>query len=364
MNIGILTGGGDCPGLNAVIRAFCKFAFKEGYKVFGFKDGFKGLVENDFLILSDKDVSGIIIRGGTILGTSNIANPFSYKLAPYGSPDKPVDMTKKVLENLNNNKIECLLTIGGDGTQNMAYKLFQLGVPVIGVPKTIDNDLNGTDYTFGYDTACYVATDAIDRLHSTAEAHERIMIVETMGRYAGWIALKSAIAGGGDLVLIPEIDYRDEDIIDYINVRQKKGKKFSIVVVSEGAKKEGEGYTVLKTVKTSTDPIRLGGISYKIANLIENNTSIETRVVVLGHLQRGGSPTHFDRWLSTGFGVKAMELIKNKKFGYMAAFKNNDFTSIPIKDAIGKLKRIDKDSFDVYMALKIGMSFGNKSIEK
>lgn len=363
MNIGILTGGGDCPGLNAVIRAFCKYAFKMGHNVLGFKDGFKGLIENNFIRLSDSDVSGIIVRGGTILGTSNIADPFLYKLPPYGSPEKPIDASKIAYDNFKKNSLSCLVTIGGDGTQNIAYKFSQMDMPVIGVPKTIDNDLDNTDYTFGYDTAFHIVTQAIDRLHTTAEAHERVLIVETMGRYAGWIALRSAIAGGGDLVLIPEIEYIENDIISFIEKRRQRGKNFSIVVVSEGAKKKGGKFTVFKKSKLSTDPIRLGGVSYKIADLIENNTSMEARVVVLGHLQRGGIPTHFDRWLSTGFGVKAMELIENKKFGWMATFKNNNFDSVPIKDAIGKLKRVDKTSFEVQTALKIGMSFGNNELE-
>jgi 6-phosphofructokinase 1 len=362
MNIAILTGGGDCPGLNAVIRAFTKYALRRGHKVFGYKDGFKGLIENDFMELTDKEVSGIIIRGGTILGTSNIANPFSYRIPPYGSPQKPVDMTSTLIENLKKNKIECLVTIGGDGTQNMAYKLYEMGLPVIGIPKTIDNDLDATDYTFGYDTALYVATEAVDRVHTTAESHERVLIVETMGRYAGWIAIRSAIAGGGDIALIPEIEYNSKDIIDYIKERRKKGKTFSIIVAAEGAKEKGGELTAYKKIESSTDPLRLGGVSYKIADLIEKNTCMEARVVILGHLQRGGAPTHFDRWLSTGFGVKAMELLENKKMGHMCAIKGQDFISVPLKDAINKLKRVDKNSFEVRMAINIGMSFGNKEI--
>lgn len=362
MNIGILTGGGDCSGLNAVIRAFCKYAFRSGHNVLGFRDGFKGMVENDFIKLSDDNVSGIIARGGTILGTSNVANPFSYKLPPLASPENPIDASRIAYENFKKNNLDCLVTIGGDGTQNIAYKLSQMGIPVIGVPKTIDNDLDNTDYTFGYDTAFQIATEAVDRLHTTAESHERVLVLETMGRYAGWIALRAAIAGGGDLVIIPEIEYVEKDIVSYIEKRKARGKKFSIVVVSEGARPKGGDFTVLRTVKSSTDPIRLGGVSYKIAELIEKNTSMETRVVILGHLQRGGTPTHFDRWLSTGFGVKAMELIENKKFGWMATFKNNNFDAIPLEKAIGKLKRVDPNSFEVKMALRIGMSFGNSEI--
>ncbi len=363
MKIGILTGGGDCPGLNAVIRAFSKYALRRGHTVLGYKDGFKGVVENDFIRITDKEVSGIINRGGTILGTSNIANPFSYRIAPFGSTEKPSDMSRQAISNLKKENISCLVTIGGDGTQNMAYKLFQAGVPVIGVPKTIDNDLSATDYTFGYDTALQVATEAIDRVHTTAESHERVLIVETMGRYAGWIALRSAIAGGGDIVLIPEIEYEPKEIVSYINERKKRGKTFSIVVAAEGAKPKGGELTAYKKVASSTDPVRLGGISSKIAELIENETDSEARFVILGHLQRGGNPTHFDRWLSTGFGVKAMELIEKKQYGRMAAIRGQDFTSVPLKQAIGKLKRVNKNSFEVSAALKIGMTFGNSKLK-
>ncbi|GAB4032520.1 MAG: ATP-dependent 6-phosphofructokinase [Elusimicrobiota bacterium] len=363
MKIGILTGGGDCPGLNAVIRAFTKYALRSGHSVIGYKDGFKGVVENDFVPLTDKEVSGIITRGGTILGTSNIANPFSYKIPPFASPDKPKDLSALAIKNLKKEKIGCLVTIGGDGTQNMAYKLFQAGVPVIGVPKTIDNDLSATDYTFGYDTALQVATEAVDRVHTTAESHERVLIVETMGRYAGWIALRAAIAGGGDIVLLPEIEYKPSDIVDYIRERKKRGKTFSIVVAAEGAKEKGGSLTAYKKVASSTDPLRLGGVSNKIADLIEKNTGSEARVVILGHLQRGGTPTHFDRWLSTGFGVKAMELIEEKKYGRMAALKGQNFVSVSLKEAIGRLKRVNKDSFEVAAALKIGMCFGNRDLK-
>ncbi|NLI09944.1 MAG: 6-phosphofructokinase [Elusimicrobia bacterium] len=363
MKIGILTGGGDCPGLNAVIRAFSKYAFKKGHEVIGYKDGFKGLIENDFIRLSDKEVSGIITRGGTILGTSNIANPFSYKIPPFGTPEKPAQLGDFAVKNLKRENVDCLVTIGGDGTQNMAYKFHQMGVPIIGVPKTIDNDLSATDYTFGYDTALQVATEAVDRVHTTAESHERVLIVETMGRYAGWIALRSAIAGGGDIVLIPEIEYEPKDIINYIKERRKKGKTFSIIVAAEGAKEKGGTLTAYKKVAGSTDPLRLGGVSNKIADLIEKNTCMEARVVILGHLQRGGTPTHFDRWLSTGFGAKAMDLIEEKKYGYMAALKGQDFIAVKLKDAIGKLKRVDKKSFEVSAALNIGMSFGNEDLK-
>ncbi|MEF3279894.1 MAG: 6-phosphofructokinase [Elusimicrobiota bacterium] len=360
--IAILTGGGDCPGLNAVIRAVSKSALKKGYKVIGFKDGFKGFIENDFIEIDDKFVSGIINKGGTILGTSNIANPFEYRIEPYGTPANPADLSQRVKEIFDEHKIDCLITIGGDGTQNISYKISQMGLPVIGVPKTIDNDLSSTDYTFGYDTALTIATEAVDRVHTTAESHDRVLIVETMGRYAGWIALRAAIAGGGDIVLIPEIEYVPDDIIAYIKQRRAKGKLFSIVVVAEGAKEKGGEVTVSKIVDKSTDPFRLGGVSYKIADLIEKNTCFEARVVVLGHLQRGGSPTPFDRWLSTCFGAKAIEIFEEKRFGKMVAIKGQDFVDVDLKDAVGSLKRVDPASFEVKSALNVGMSFGNSKV--
>jgi len=360
--IGILTGGGDCPGLNAVIRSVSKSLLRKGYKIIGFKDGFKGFVENDFIEIDDKIVSGIITKGGTILGTSNVANPFRYTLSPYGSLDKPADLSDIVKEIFRSHNLECLITIGGDGTQNIGYKIHQMGLGVIGVPKTIDNDLAATDYTFGYDTALTVATEAVDRVHTTAESHDRVLIVETMGRYAGWIALRAAIAGGGDLVLIPEIEYDTKSIVDYLRKRRERGKNFSIVVVAEGVKDVSGNVVISRVDEKSTDPIRLGGISYKIAELIEKNTGFETRVVVLGHLQRGGTPTPFDRWLSTCFGVKAASLVEERRFGRMVAIKGQDFVDVDLKDAIGQLKRVDRNSFEVKSALSIGMSFGNREI--
>jgi phosphofructokinase-like protein len=360
--IGILTGGGDCPGLNAVIRSVSKSLLRKGYKIIGFKDGFKGFVENDFIEIDDRTVSGIITKGGTILGTSNVANPFRYTLSPYGSLDEPADLSDIVKEIFRSHNLECLITIGGDGTQNIGYKIHQMGFGVIGVPKTIDNDLAATDYTFGYDTALTVATEAVDRVHTTAESHDRVLIVETMGRYAGWIALRAAIAGGGDLVLIPEIEYDTKSIVDYLRKRRERGKNFSIVVVAEGVKDVSGNVVISRVDEKSTDPIRLGGISYKIAELIEKNTGFETRVVVLGHLQRGGTPTPFDRWLSTCFGVKAASLVEERRFGRMVAIKGQDFVDVDLKDAIGQLKRVDKNSFEVKSALSIGMSFGNREI--
>ena len=360
--IGILTAGGDCPGLNAVVRAVSKNALKNGIEVLGFKNGFDGLVRNEFFHITNDTVSGILTMGGTILGTSNIANPFNYTLPPFGSPEAPRDLSSVALHNFKENQLDALITIGGDGTLHMSQQFVELGMPVVAVPKTIDNDLSATDQTFGFDSALAVATEAIDRLHTTAQSHHRVMIVETMGRYAGWIALRSAIAGGGDIVLIPEIPYSDEVIVNYILDRKTKGKTFSIVVAAEGAKNELGEQTVARTLPGSTDPIRLGGIAYKLSNMIEDRTKIESRACVLGHTQRGGTPTAFDRWLSTLYGAKALDMVLQGQFGYMAAFRDFKITEVKIADAISKLKLVDPHGDEVKAALEVGMSFGSSEI--
>lgn len=360
--IGILTAGGDCPGLNAVVRAVSKNALRHGIEVLGFKNGFDGLVHNEYLTITDDTVSGILTMGGTILGTSNIANPFNYTLPPFGSPETPRDLSSVVLHNFKENQLDALITIGGDGTLHMSQQFVDLGMPIVAVPKTIDNDLSATDQTFGFDSALAVATEAIDRLHTTAQSHHRVMIIETMGRYAGWIALRSAIAGGGDIVLIPEIPYNDDVIVNYILDRKSKGKTFSIVVAAEGAKNELGEQTVARTLAGSTDPIRLGGIAYKLSNMIEDRTKIESRACVLGHTQRGGTPTAFDRWLSTLYGAKALDMVLEGKFGYMAAFRSFQITEVKIADAISKLKLVDPHGEEVQAALEVGMSFGSSEI--
>ena len=365
MKIGILTGGGDCPGLNAVVRGVTKSALKRGWEVIGFRDGYRGLVENDYICMGDKDVSGIIIRGGTILGTSNTANPFAYTLEPLGSCDKPSDLSKLAFKNFKALGLDALVAIGGDGTLTMAQQLYKCGMPVVGVPKTIDNDLSATDVTFGFDSALQVATEAVDRVHTTAESHNRVMIVETMGRYAGWIALRAGIAGGGDIILLPEIPYRAEDIVKAVMERKRHGKQFSIIVAAEGARPEKGQMTVTKVVKGSPDPLRLGGVSYKIAELLDAaKTGMDTRVVVLGHVQRGGEPTPFDRWLATGFGVQAAELLAKKKFGRMVSFRNYGFTDVSIAAAVGKLRRVSTAAQEVRTALAVGVSFGNSKMVK
>ena len=360
--IGILTAGGDCPGLNAVVRAVSKNALLHGIEVLGFKNGFDGLVRNEFIKITNDTVSGILTLGGTILGSSNIANPFNYTLAPFGTPEKPRDMSTVILHNMKENRVDALITIGGDGTLHMAQKFVELGMPIVAVPKTIDNDLSATDQTFGFDSALHIATEAIDRLHTTAQSHHRVMIVETMGRYAGWIALRSAIAGGGDIVLIPEIPYNDDVIVKYIQNRKDKGKTFSIVVAAEGAKNEQGEQAVARTVAGSTDAIRLGGIANKLSDMIESKTGIESRACVLGHTQRGGTPTAFDRWLSTLYGAKALDMVLEGKFGYMAAFRQFTMAEVKIADAIAHLKRVDPHGAEVKAALEVGMSFGSRAI--
>lgn len=357
--IGVLTGGGDCPGLNAVLRAVVKTAVgKYGLEVIGFRDGYRGLVENDYIQLKRSNVSGILVRGGTILGSSNRDNPFNFKIETDGKV-KYVDMSDQVVKNIAELGIDCMVIIGGDGTMASARDFAHKGVNVIGVPKTIDNDLSATDITFGFMTAVNTATDAIDKLHTTAESHHRIMILEVMGRYAGWIALQSGIAGGADVILIPEIPYDIKKVAQKINDRKNRGKSFSIIVVAEGAKPLGGEMVVGKIVKDSPDPVRLGGIGNYVAQQLENLTCLETRVTVLGHVQRGGSPTPYDRILSTRYGVAAVELVQAEKFGMMVSLQGDTITAVPIEEAVGKLKNVPPDGELVRVAKSIGVEFGD-----
>lgn len=357
--IGVLTGGGDCPGLNAVLRAVVKTAMmKYGYEVIGFKDGYRGLVMNNYMQFKPGDVSGILDKGGTILGTSNRDNPFKFRVERGGKVDY-VDMSERVIDNLYAQGIDCMVLIGGDGTLTSARDFARMGVNVIGIPKTIDNDLSATDTTFGFMTAVETATDAIDKLHSTAESHHRVMILEVMGRYAGWIAIASGLAGGADVILIPEIPYDMDKVCSKINERAAAGKHFSIVVVAEGAKCMNGDLVVCKVVSDSPDPIRLGGIGNRIAEEIERITSVETRVTVLGHLQRGGRPAPYDRILSTRYGVKAVELINEGKFGMMVGLQGDSITAVSLEDAVGRLKTVPADGELVQIAKSIGVSFGD-----
>ncbi len=358
--IGILTGGGDCPGLNAVIRAATKTAVTDyGMEVVGYIDGFKGLVENHFMRLDPKAVSGIAHRGGTILGTTNRDNPFRYRVG--GTLEKPefADVSDRAIENLNRLGIEGLIIIGGDGSLNIAELFHQKGVPIVGVPKTIDNDLSATEVTFGFNTAVNTATDALDKLHTTAESHHRAMILEVMGRYAGWIALHAGIAGGADVILIPEIPYDINSIKSKIADRYIHGKKFSIMVVAEGAKPKHGEMVVQKLVPSSHDPVRLGGIGNKVARDVEEVVGVETRVTVLGHLQRGGSPTPYDRILATRYGVAAVDNFAANNFGTMVSLRDNNIETVSLVEAIQELKLVPVESDIVRAARAVGISFGD-----
>lgn len=334
--IGLLTGGGDCPGLNPVIRAAVRKGINEGYEIVGIKNGWKGLIENDTMPLTLETVSGILPKGGTILGTSR-TNPYK----------KEGDL-QKLKENFKKLGLDALIAVGGEDTLGVAVKLIKDGITnIVGVPKTIDNDLSSTDYTFGFDTTINIAMECIDRLHTTAESHHRIIVVEVMGRHAGWIAVEAGIAGGADVILIPEIPIDIEQVCNLIKNRHTRGKTFSIVVVAEGAQFK-EGTVVIQDRKLDEfGHIRLGGIGETLAQEIEKRTGFETRVSVLGHLQRGGSPTAFDRILGTRFGVEAVELIKNKKFGRMAALVGNKIIDVAIEDAVRALKTVDMELYEI-----------------
>ena len=359
MRIGVLNGGGDCPGLNAAIRAIVKTAIvKYGYEVIGFKDGFKGLVKNDFIRLEMKDVSGIIDRGGTILGTTNSDDPFNFKTFD-GKGRGYTDMSHKIIENLKLFRIDALVCIGGDGTMKIAEKLVNMGIDLVGVPKTIDNDLDLTDITFGYMTAVNTATEAIDRLHTTADSHHRIMVLEVMGRDSGWISIESGIAGGADVIVIPEIPYDINKICQQVLDRKNTGKNFSIVVVAEGAVSI-DGDRVFKTIDEGSHKTeKYGGVAEKIASQIEEITGIETRVTVLGYLQRGGRPVTFDRILSTRVGVAAVDMLAAGKYGEMAALSGNVITSVKISDAVKNIKKVDPDGELVNIVRSMGISLGD-----
>jgi len=362
--IGVLTGGGDCPGLNAVIRAVVRAAhLKFGWEVIGIEDGFDGLVFSQNLKpLNLEAVSGILHIGGTILGTTNRGNPFKH--VDFKDGKKEVcDLSPRIIENVRILGLDAIVCIGGDGTLSIAHDLFELGVPVVGVPKTIDNDISATDLTFGFTTAVDTATDALDKLHTTAESHHRVMVVEVMGRDSGWIALECGIAGGADVILIPEIPFDIEKVCERVKQRYILGKRFSIVVVAEGAKALAGQQIIISEADDEYQNVRLGGISYTVAAQIEKNTSIETRVVVLGHLQRGGSPNAFDRSLATKFGAAAVGLIADGKFGYMTALAGRKITSVRIDQAVKVAKRVDPRSDDVRTAEMLGIQFGRDEPE-
>jgi len=354
--IGVLTGGGDAPGLNAVIRAVVKAAYNSGVEVVGLEDSFDGLIYPEkSRVLGPRDVTGILRLGGTVLGTVNRGNPF---LVPIETPQGTFDYGDRVVEMFQKMKLDALVCIGGDGTLAISYEFYKKGVPLVCVPKTIDNDIMGTTSCFGFDTAVSFATDAIDRLHTTAEAHRRIMVVEVMGRYAGWIALHSGVAGGADVILMPEIPYDLDKVARCIRDRDAWGARFSIVVAAEGAKPIGGKATVLKKAEGEYVE-RLGGCAALIANQLDELTEKETRSVVLGHLQRGGSPTAFDRTLATRFGGKAVELILKGQYGKMVANHPPDLVPVPLGEVVGKIKTVPLDYDLVQTARALGVSFGD-----
>lgn len=359
--IALLTGGGDCPGLNAVIRAVTRTAILQyGMEVIGYKFGYRGLYNNDFVNLDLNTVSGILHKGGTILYSSNKDNLFDYTIEENGVMVKK-DVSDVAVENLKKEGVDVLVVIGGDGTLTSARDFSRKGVKVIGVPKTIDNDLASTDVTFGFNTAIEIATEGLDRLHTTAESHHRIMICEVMGRGAGWIALESGIAGSADVILLPEIPYDINKIVEKVREREEQGKPFTIIVVAEGAKPKDGEVVVAKIVEDSPDPIRLGGIGNKLAEDLEKVIkNHEVRCTVLGHIQRGGTTSTFDRILSTRYGVGAVELMVNGGFGRMVCLKGDELSSDSLENVIGQQnKLVDPSGELVQAAKKIGISFAD-----
>jgi 6-phosphofructokinase 1 len=357
--IGILTGGGDCPGLNGVIRAATLHARQTfGWEVVGIRNGFEGLYEEEYVDLTLANVAHLLPRGGTMLGSSNRANPFAY---PVKLPDGRVeihDVSARCLANLAKLELHGLIVVGGDGTMSFGQKFIQRGATrIVGVPKTIDNDLEATDYTVGFQTAVEIVTEALERLHTTAESHERIMIVEVMGRYAGWIALTSALAGGANVCLIPEIEYDIDRVIDAFHRRHGRGVSYSIVVVAEGAKPKGGQLSVV-TAGDATKQEKLGGAGALLAEMITAKTDYEVRTTVLGHIQRGGSPCAFDRELATRYGVKVVDLIAEGKFGHVAALDGGHLVAKPIEKAVKKLKLVDPAGELVRTAKGIGIELG------
>ena len=334
--VGILTGGGDCPGLNAVIRAAVRKGISHyGYRFRGVQKGWKGMVDCLWEPLGHEEVSGILPKGGTILGTS--------RTNPYKIPDGG-DI---VIENMKRMKLDGLIAIGGDDTLTVALKLAQAGAPVVGVPKTIDNDISNTDYTFGFDTAINIVTEALDRIHTTAESHNRVMVVEVMGRHSGWIATYAGIAGGADLILIPEQSTSIQEIVDTIKMRHDRGKDFSIVVVAEGVKFDGADYVVQDGGTDEFGHVKLGGVGQLVGDVIEKETGFETRVIVLGHLQRGGTPTAFDRVLGTRYGIAAIDLVHAGDWGKMVALQGDEIVALPLERGVGELKRVGGELYDI-----------------
>ena len=357
--IGILTGGGDAPGLNAVVRGVVKSALHTyQLQVFGFFDAYRGLITGEGKWLRWDDVSGILTMGGTILGTTNRDNPFHFVDDPR-HPERKRDASPDVLRNYRRLELDALVAIGGDGTLSCAYQLAKRGLRVVGIPKTIDNDVRGTDLTFGFNTAVTTATEAVDKIHTTAASHHRVMLVEVMGRTAGWLALTAGVAGGGDVILIPEIPYRLEAVCDKIRDRVRQGKRFSILVVAEGARPVGGTVVVRERVAGSFDPVRLGGVSAVLAHQIEEQAGIETRYTILGHLQRGGTPSPFDRFLATQFATAAVDLLVQGKLNRMVCLRGGRIGSVSLQLPGSGPRCVRLSSPLIGMARAIGTSFGD-----
>ena len=360
--IAINTGGGDAPGLNAVIRAIVLSGLRRGWEVVGIRKGYEGLLDTSKIIQLDRNsVRGITHLGGTILGTTNRGSPFAYPTRLPGGETTLMDRSDEVVENFRRLKIDGLIAIGGDGSMSIANRFVDQGLPIVGVPKTIDNDLSGTVVTFGFDTAVTVATEAIDRLHSTAEAHERVFVVEVMGRYAGWIALNAGVSATADVLLIPEIPYDIDAVCDKITDREARGRRFSIVVVAEGARPR-EGEMVAREQEAGRE-VLLGGIAERVAREIQEKTGKETRTVVLGHLQRGGGPTTFDRLLALRFGAAAVRMVADGRFGVMVALDPPEVLAVPLEVATERLKTVPLDSDTVLTARDLGICLGDDGRE-
>ena len=375
--VAILTNGGDAPGLNAVIRAIVKTARTYGVECYGFIEGYKGLLYNNYVKLDlQGNASGLLTKGGTIIGTSNATNVFNYKVVNEDGTVEYKDLSDVCVENIKNAGFDCIFTLGGDGTQKSSRDFSLKGVNCIGVPKTIDNDVASTDMTFGYNTAVSVATEALDRLHTTAESHHRIMVLEVMGRYAGWLALESAIAGGADVALIPEIPYDINKVVEKVNERRARGKEFTIVVASEGAMPKDGTITVKKTLNDGAglDNIRLGGVGEKIAAELEELTGMAARNTTLGYVQRGGTPSAFDRVLSTKYGCKAMELAMQGIFNVLVTYKNGRMEHVSLEEVVGNnkvvgaasgntkesnIRKVQMDDDLIRIARDLGMCLGD-----
>ena len=348
LHVGVLTGGGDCPGLNAVIRGVTKSLLRTGARVTGIERGFMGMIERRSRPLDARAVSGIINEGGTILGTHNFANPFAWK---------GEDVSPKVMEYVKELGLDALVAIGGDGTMSIANRFTPLGLPVVGVPKTIDNDLMYTDRTFGFDSAVSIVAEALARLETTARSHGRVMVLETMGRYAGWIALEGGLAGGADIILIPERPYDLQEVIRVCKEREKK-QGYTIICIAEGARPVDGRMTVQAHLENSPDPIRLGGVANVLREQLKEHLESEVRSTLLGHVQRGGTPTPYDRVLATRFGWYAAKMVANGEFGRMVALKGDECTSVPIEEVANRTRNVPDDSTLLDVATSLGISLG------